>query len=61
MSDAWNIENAKSEEDISTWACGVRILGGKGRFGNVNYYRDFTKVSGNFAGIPTHKKIKVSY
>jgi len=36
-------------------------MGGQGRWGNVNWWRDLTVASGHFTGLPAHNKIKISY
>lgn len=36
-------------------------MGGQGRWGNVNWWRDLTNAKGVFTDLPAHNKIKISY
>jgi hypothetical protein len=36
-------------------------MGGQGRWGNVNWWRDLTNAKGTFKDLPTHTKLKIEY
>lgn len=36
-------------------------MGGQGRWGNVNWWRDLTTAKGTFTDLPEHKQIRITY
>jgi len=61
-SEAWEVTLEK-EQPLGQFSyfCNSKIMGGQGRWGNVNWWRDLTVAKGTFKDLPEHKQIRITY